>query len=786
VAIGAVFKRLLARLTYDRSIGFGLEKLGLVTLRHPRSIATLVLAFSILCMFQLPKSSVDGDILRIFANSGEHYDAYDELSRTFGTFENDIYVMVSSPRLTEPETLEIIREMAFELELNEYAVGTMSPFSLRRPVPGGGSVPAVPEGMVDFAEVAIALSDLQQNDPLMRNLITPDLDGMVLIMFPNQELTRGDGTKKMIQSVRDTLAYYVDDNISVELTGPPLWTTEMVTAGVADQVKFTVWGFGLGALIAFLVLRSLGAALLVAAMPALAVMWSMGTILLLYGSYSFLTIIVTTLVLVISFAESMFFTFNFLAFWRDGMEPNKAVDATVRLVGPAAALTMLTTLVSFASLALTPGRGVQEFAVTGALGTFMLFVALMTFQPILLKLAIRFGFKPPKNNSVLLTAPIPLAWFTTSRFARPITVAAVVLTIGLFAPYFLIKPHFSFADFLAKDSNALIVAEGIDAGVGGVSPLYISVPLPDQDPAVSDRDYEKVRTVHEILERHLGENKVISAEALNSYTEAGFSREEVFESVGPVMRRRFVTDDFSRALVTGFMPTVIESDELKQLVIDVKAEMVEAGIPDAEIGGFRILTTFATDDIVTGLQLDLTISVLINIALIGFAFQSFRVALASAIPNLFPVLGTIAWVYFSGQGMQLTTVMALTIAFGIAVDDTVHFLSHYLHARRAENRDHMGALKHTMERIGGAIIATTLILCSGVIIVTFSDLPQVALFGTLFVSTLALALIGDLFILPALLAAGGKFFDQLGHIRIRTGDEATADKIPLEVQIKHG
>jgi predicted RND superfamily exporter protein len=106
----------------------------------------------------------------------------------------------------------------------------------------------------------------------------------------------------------------------------------------------------------------------------------------------------------------------------------------------------------------------------------------------------------------------------------------------------------------------------------------------------------------------------------------------------------------------------------------------------------------------------------------------------------------------------------------------VHFLSHYLHARREEKLSHLDAVKHTLERIGGAIVATTIILCSGVIIVTFSDLPQVALFGTLFVSTLGFAVIGDLFILPALLAAGGKFFHPLGRIRVRMADhDSTPD-----------
>lgn len=776
MSAGNVFQRLWARFAYDRSIGFGLEHIGLTTLRHPRLVAIAVLAFSILCFTQIPKANVDGDLLRVYAHSGEYYDAYEHLSETFGTFENDIYVLVNSPNLTNPETLERIRELAFDLELNEFAVGTMSPFTLRKPDGSGGSVPAVPEGMADFAEVAAALSDLQQNDPMMRNLITPDLTGVVLIMFPNQEMTRGEGTKAMIASLRETISHYQSDDIQIELTGPPVWTSEMLNAAVDDQVKFTIWGFGLGAIIALLALRSLFGALLVAATPFLAVMWAMGIVLLIFGSFSFLTIIVTTLVLVIAFAESMFFIFNWLAYWRDGMEPNKAVDATVKLVGPAAALTMLTTFVSFASLSLTPGQGIREFSIAGSIGTFLLFVCLMTFLPLLLKLAIRMGFKAPKRSSLVLTAPLPLSWFIASKFGRPLSIVAIVVTILLLIPYTLIRPHFSFEDFVAKDSTALTAAAEIDDGVGGVAPLYIRVPLVENDPNVGPKDFETIRIVHEVLERHLGENKVISAASMTNYTESGFSREEVFDAVGPFMKRRFITDDGSQGLVTGFMPTIIESDALKQLVEEVSTELEASGVQGAEIGGFRILTTFATDQIVTGLQLDLTLSVLVNLGLIGFAFQSFRVALASAIPNLFPVLGTEAWLYFTGQGLQLTTVIALTIAFGIAVDDTVHFLSHYLHSRREEGRPHLEAVKHTLDRIGGAIVATTIILCSGVIIVTFSELPQVALFGTLFVSTLAFAVIGDLFILPALLAAGGKFFHPLGKIKVRMADhDATPD-----------
>jgi predicted RND superfamily exporter protein len=748
-----------------RSIGFGLERLGHLTLKYPRAMAIAVVALSLLAFSQVPKANVDGDLLRVFAHSGAEYDAYERLSETFGTFENDIYLLVTSPHLTDPAVIEKMRNLAFDLELSDFAIGTMSPFTLRKPAGDGGSVPAVPENMQSPEEVAAALTDLQQNDPMMRNLIIGDLSGVVMIMFPNPQLTKGTGTRQMIAEMRDLAAQYESPDLHVELTGPPIWTSEMLNAAVSDQVKFTVYGFALGALIALISLRSFWGAILVSATPFIAVMWVMGIVLLFFGSFSFLTIIVTTLVLVIAFAESLFFIFNWLAYWRDGMDPYAAVDETVRVVGPASSLTMLTTLVSFASLSLTAGQGIREFSIAGTIASLLNFGCLMTFLPLVLKLAVRLGFRIPPASSFVLTSPMRLSWALAMRFSRIVAVLAIVATILLFIPYFLVQPRFSFEDFVTKDSSALTAAEDIDQGVGGVAPLYISVPLQGGVSDVTDADFATIRKVHEILEKHLGQNKVISAASFTHYADAGFTREQIFDAVGPFLKRRFVTDDGTEALVTGFMPTMIESDDLKRLVEETQADLDAAGIKGAEIGGFRIMTTYATDNIVSGLQLDLTVSVLVNLFLIGFAFNSLRVATATAIPNLFPVLGTEAYLWLSGSGLQLTTVISLTIAFGIAVDDTTHFLSHYLHARREEGREHRNAVHHTMERIGGAIVATTLILCSGTAIVMFSELPQVALFGTLFVITLGLALIGDVFILPSILVAGGRFFHRLGGIK---------------------
>ena len=606
---------------HDRSIGFGLEYLGLATLKFPRLIAAFVLLTTIFCIVQLPRISVDGDMLRVFAHSGQEYDDYEDLSQTFGTFENDINILITTKHLTDPAVLNAIREMSLDLGTSEYVSGTMSAFTLRKPLPDGTTEAAIPEDLTDSAQIKTALTDLQKSDPMMRNLIAPDLSSAVIIAFPDQEAVKANGTKAMIAELRKLVsdpAYQVSD-LHAELTGPPIWTSEMLGAAVDDQVKFTVWGFGLGALIALFSLRSLMGAVLVAATPFIAVLWVMGIILFAFGSFSFLTILVTTIVLVIAFAESLFFIFNWLAYWRDGMDPYKAVDETVRVVGPASSLTMLTTLISFASLSFTSGQGIQEFSMAGSIASLTNFVCLMTFLPLILKLAIRCGFKLPKPSFAIL-APIPVAWFVAKRFGRPLTVLAIIVTGLLLIPYGLIQPHFSFEDIMSKGSAALTAAETIDKGVGGVAPLYISIPLDQPDPNVSDADFAKIQQVQGIVEKRLN-GKAISVAAFTQYEAAGFDRAQVLDSVGD-LRSRFVNEDGSRALITGFMPLIIGSEELKALKEGIESDIQAAGITGAEVGGFRVMTTYATDNIVRGLQIDLTASVLINLFLIGFAFRS--------------------------------------------------------------------------------------------------------------------------------------------------------------------
>nr|WP_255714549.1 MMPL family transporter [Pelagibacterium xiamenense] len=606
-------------------------------------------------------------------------------------------------------------------------------------------------------EVEAALAELRETDPIMRNLIAADNSGMVMILFPNAERLAAEGERAMIESLRSLIAFYQTDDISIRLTGPPVWKQELLNAAKNDQWMFMVAGVVLGFITALISFRTFWGALIATLTPAISALWLMGTVTLLFGAFTFLTNIVSVLVLVIAFAESMYFCLYWLRMSQEGIAPRAALWRTVERVSPACALTTLTTIIAFATLTLAPGQGLQEFAISGAIGMCVAFVALVTFLPLTLLAALRLGYKTRKPPSIALTAPIPVARRLARVMPRKIAIASAAIALLLLIPHFLLEPRFAFQHFLPTNSESLAISAEIDEGVGGVSPIYIRVPLSGPTEAMSDADYARVEAAHRVAQRYFGQGKVISAASFERYTDAGFSRDEVFDAVGDFLRARFVSEDGSQALVTGFSQTSENADQTEDLVTRLRAGLDAAGLDDAEISGFRVLSAAASTDMIGTLQMSLALAVLLSIVLIGVAFRSWKLSLAAIIPNSMPILFTELVLYSSGVHLQFTTVISLTVAFGIAVDDTIHFLAHYARARE-RGETIAEAVDTTLDRVGPALIATTLILVVGCSVLMVSVLPQVAMFGMLSIITLLAALVGDLIVLPAILIGGARLF----------------------------
>lgn len=146
---------------------------------------------------------------------------------------------------------------------------------------------------------------------------------------------------------------------------------------------------------------------------------------------------------------------------------------------------------------------------------------------------------------------------------------------------------------------------------------------------------------------------------------------------------------------------------------------------------------------------------LISMILI-IALRSVKIGLLSLIPNLVPVgIGFGLWAIMDGMvGMSLSVVAGMTL--GIVVDDTVHFLSKYLRARREKGYSSEEAVTYAFTHVGQALIVTTFVLIAGFMVLTFSTFKMNADMGLLTAITIGIALFIDFFLLPPLLMAVDK------------------------------
>ena len=155
--------------------------------------------------------------------------------------------------------------------------------------------------------------------------------------------------------------------------------------------------------------------------------------------------------------------------------------------------------------------------------------------------------------------------------------------------------------------------------------------------------------------------------------------------------------------------------------------------------------------IVTDLASSLGTAAITIFVVMTLAYRSLRIGLITVVPNLFPLVVTACMMVLFGHPLEIASVCAFTVCLGIAVDDTIHFLTQY-RSEVDRHGDVEQSLRDAFQGVGSAMIITTFILIAGFGTVLTSDLPGQRYFATMAVSTIAAALVGDLVFLPALLA----------------------------------
>lgn len=730
--------------------GFGIENLGIAALRRPIASSIIIAAITLMAvlgLFRLGYSGANVDILR---DGSQEITDYDELLNSFRNFNNDAVVLMRGKSLATIEGIETYRDLSFEFQFDERVASVLSIFSLvRYKTEEGGWQSAIPARFESDAEVKSALEELVRDIPNANSLFNPDGKSAVMVIYVKPEAVQDAKVQETVRRFQEIARSFETEELEITIAGQPAIRSDLIDSILDDMLRLLPIAAVFCTIVAFAILRSIGAVIVIATAPVLSLIWLLGGMGLAGIEINFLTNILPVLVIVVVFADTLHLFIKWAGLVEGGMDAEEALDRTVRLVGPACALSALTTAIALFSLVLSGNDGLTELGIVGGIAMLASLIAVLAATPLALHWAIRLGFRMKHRGATrLAAAATPAIWL--SRYPFTLLVLGLVLAIaGLYA-HFTIESRFALVDYLAQQSEVAQSENFIDDAYPGSTPLFAIVrldrSLPLLDQVNLDRFYETLGAVGEVF-------PATSFYSLADFRDeiekgGGSISESDFDALPEYLTSRFISPVRDRALITIFSSANLEAAAMRGMVRTLQEKLAERGLAEhVAITGYPVLSAIVAPRLMDNLRFSLIAAIGLTILLIMLASRSIRLGLACLVPNLLPVITVELVLWLAGIPLNMSVTVALTVAFGLAVNDSIHLLNQYLHSRQSKNPEE--AMDQALRLVLPALLSTTLILVGGLAIMLTSSLPVIALFSAVMIFTLLFAILFDVLQLPA-------------------------------------
>ncbi|WP_425284110.1 efflux RND transporter permease subunit [Hyphomicrobium facile] len=745
-------------------MSLGLNKLGLIGIKAPILAAIIVLLITAAAVTGLTRLKVDDSLSELFRTNTPEFHTYEEIDRRFPSSEYDVLVVVEGKNLLTHDGLKAFASAAADLQLADGVNGIVSMLSARgKPDPTGYAPPIVPDELPEGPAFDQIMDALKSNDIVKGKFLSEDGQLALIVLSLNRDEVAEKSAKTVIGDIEKTAKEDLEPaGLSVKLAGAPVMQLEIRNAVERDQIVYNGLGLLFGAAIAALFFRRVSLMLVAALPPVIAVCWSLGLLGWFNFKLNLFLNVMTPLILVMGFADSMQMVSAIRIRLREGDTKLQAVTFAVNVVGPACVLAHGATLLAFLALLLSESGLIRTFGEAGAMAVCISFVAVIVVLPILGLLFIRNEKTLARDHAPADGMMDALGTFVGAIVDRVIkhSVLYTLLGVGLFI-YFAslhlqLEPRYRLADQVPDREQALAATGRIDSKLTGANPFHVMIQWKNGASLYDPGTLKVIEETHLALEKAAGLGNVWSLESLRRWLrENGDDNVETVKKYVNLLPdhlvRRFIAKEQDAVLVTGRLPDV-DASQILPLVhkVDEALDPVRKAYPAYEISvtGLPAIAARNSHRMITQLDESIPICVLIAAVLLAIAFRSFFVGVISLLPGLFPVVTTGAMLWFLGGGLEFSSVVALIVVFGLGVDALIHFLNRL----RLEEKPGVApevAIRNARVLVGPAIILTTIVLAFGLGVTIFSELPSLRLFGLVCGVTLLASLVADLVFLPA-------------------------------------
>lgn len=716
---------------------FGIGRLGAAIVSHAKPFAALAVALTVGAMAATPGGLVfNGDITDLLRVDTPGYRELQRMEKDFHPFSTDEVLVVETAGLGEPAAFDALAELTADLQLATGVEAVLSIFSLPT---HGSTVPYLTSAEAEALTPDKRLEALLDGQFLASDLLSKDLKTTLVVLSIAQEGGAAPTELGPVgrQEIEEAAARHAPV-LKVSFAGMGEIHRTIEDGLRSDQHLLALASTLLCVALSLLIFRSWRGALICAIPPVTGAIWFFGFAAISGIAINPVTAIIPTLIIVVGFADSVHLYFTYLRVRPQSRDVADAARRTILETGPACFLTSLTTAVSCLGVGVAGSAALNAFAIGGFFGMLLQFSAALLCFPLLL-LALQRGGRPAQIPGGRFFSLLSHGATKLLGYSRTVLILSAGLFAVLFYAHAQLPVGFQLSEHLSSEGELARLQQRIGTKGLGSAHVYLIVPDTDGTKGLSAADvtlFERIGAA--LFAERLGAGGV-------PFLTAG--QLDRLASEDPALLKRFVAADGLRYLVPIPLDPTLPAEEIDRECATILAKVQAAGLPgQAEIVGLPLLSAREVPAMIHDLQTGFLAALLLVVAIIIYATGSLRLGLLSLIANLIPILGVEAFLYLASEPLTMTAAVALTIAFGIAVDNSIHVLSRY---QQPSEADSATRLRQAVGDVAAPVAVTTLLLVVGLAVTQMSTMPAVAVFGRLVSAALVLAMASSLFLLPA-------------------------------------
>jgi predicted RND superfamily exporter protein len=501
------------------------------------------------------------------------------------------------------------------------------------------------------------------------------------------------------------------------------------------------------------------------------IVWTLGIMKLIGKDIDIMLTVLPTIIFIIGMSDSVHILSGFLDELRAGKPKNEAIRLAMKKAGLATFLTAFTSSIGFVTLVFNSIKPVSDFGVYTSIGVMLAFVLTYLILPATLYLV-----PPPPPGRHTMKKDFwglrmhRLLLFLLRNRQKVAGVSLLLLVLGIIGITKIEDNNFMLED-LHQGHRLKQEFAFVEEKFSGARPFEMAISLTPGTDAFDPGLLRQLDSTETYLREQYGAGILLSPvllvkeanRAWNGGSDTHYRIPEdstAMRKIRQLMRRAefrkvaglVINEEKSLLRISGKVGDLGRKhfEEKDRRLADFMASHTDRKLFDYTLTGTAVLIDLNNTYLTRNMLWGLVSSVLIIGACMFLLFGDFRIGLISLLPNLLPLALVAGIMGFTGITLKVSTSIIFGIAFGIAVDDTIHFLAR-LRLLLGEGRTLPYAIKRTFLSTGKAIVVTSLILCAGFVTLVFSDFMGTYYIGLLIGLTLLIAMAAELMLAPLLL-----------------------------------